>query len=138
MATQYGQPRRLNSVTVVLGLLVLAAGYWIWRFFPVYFDAWTVDHVLKELASTMYRANRLNEPLRTKTMRELLDKARADIGKQTSITDPDLSIDLEIEGNSATVTAEYDTVVTHPGITRTTAMHFKRVETQNIKAVNWE
>jgi hypothetical protein len=138
MTTSYGQPRRLNSVTVFLALLAMVGGYWMWRFFPVYFDAWTVDHVLKELASKMYRANRLNEPLRTKTMRELLDKARADIGKQTNITDPDLSIDLEIEGNSATVTAEYDTVVTHPGVNRTTPIHFKRVETANIKAVNWE
>jgi hypothetical protein len=134
----YGHPRRLNAVSLFLLLLVGAGAYWMWRFFPAYFDAWTVDHTLKELASRMYKANRLSEPQRSRTMKDLLDKARSDIYRQTSITDPDLAIDLSIEETTATVTADYDLVVTHPGLTQTTKMHFTRVETANIKAVNWE
>jgi hypothetical protein len=135
---QYAQPRRLNSVTVVLLLLAAAGGYWMWRFFPVYFDAWTVDHVLKELATAMYRANRLNEPERSKTMRELLDKGRSDIIAKANVTDPELRLDLEVQESTAEVTAQYTVVVTHPLVNRTTTMHMKRVESANIKSVNWE
>ena len=63
MADKYG-PKRLNAVTVGLLLFALAAGYWFWRFFPAYFDGWTVDHILKETAAAVYRANRLREPER--------------------------------------------------------------------------
>jgi hypothetical protein len=134
----YGQPRRVNVVTLTLLGLLLAGGYWMWRFFPVYFEAWTVDHVLKELASAMYRANRLNEPERSKTMKALVDKARADIVRQANVTDPDLTVNLEIDDTSATVSADYSAVVTHPAIARTTTITFHRQETANIKPVVWE
>jgi hypothetical protein len=137
MAT-YGQPRRLNSVSIVLILMALAAGYWMWRFFPAYFDAWTVDHLLKEAASTTYRLSQLNEPERTKELKKLIDKVRADIMKQASVTDPDLVVNLDIQDNNSVVTAEYDVVVTHPVITRTTTIHFKRSEAADIKKVRWE
>ena len=58
-------------------LLGLAAGYWVWRFFPAYFDGWSVDHVLKEAASKTYRLNRLHEPERTKQLTELVEKTKA-------------------------------------------------------------
>ena len=137
MAT-YGQPRRLNSVTIVMLLLALAAGYWVWRFFPAYFDGWSVDHLLKEAASETYRINRLNEPERTKRLTELVDKTRADIAKQGNVTDPDLKVDLDIEGNNVAVSADYSVVVTHPMINKTTTLHFHKTETADIKRVNWE
>lgn len=137
MADKYG-PKRLNAVTVVLLLAALAIGYWFWRFFPAYFDGWTVDHILKETAAAVYRANRLREPERTTTLRELLDKARADIIKKANVTDPDLRVDLEIEEQMARVSAEYMVVVTHAGVSRTTTLHFKKKAEQNIKAVNWK
>ena len=137
MADKYG-PRRLNAVNVGLLLCLLAAGYWFWRFFPAYFDGWTVDHILKETAAAVYRANRLREPERTASLKELIDKARADIIKKANVTDPELRVDLEIEEQMARVMAEYSVVVTHAGVSRTTTLHFKKKAEQNIKAVTWE
>ncbi|MGZ3441900.1 MAG: hypothetical protein ACXVDD_20410 [Polyangia bacterium] len=134
----YGQPRRLNTVTVIMILMGLAAGYWVWRFFPAYFDAWTVDHLLKEAASTTYRLNRLNEPERTKQLKALVDKTRSDIMKQGNVTDPELQVNLDIDGNTVAVSADYSVEITHPMITRTTALHFHRSENADIKKVNWE
>src|SRR5258708_7962709 len=113
MAT-YGQPRRLNSVTVVLLLGVMGAGYWLWRFFPAYFDGWTVDHILKESAAAVYRANRLVEPQRTQTLRDLVDKARADIQSKASVSDPELVVNVDIDGDLATLSADYHVPITHP------------------------
>lgn len=137
MAT-YGTPRRLNSVTMFMILLGLAAGYWIWRFFPAYFDGWSVDHLLKEAASKTYRLNRLQEPGRTKKLKELVDQTRADIIKQGNVTDPDLSVNLDIEGDKVAVSADYNVIVTHALTTHTTTVHFHKSETADIKKVNWE
>ena len=133
----YG-PRRFNSVTVIMILMMAAAGYWLWRFFPVYFDGWSVDHVLKEAASKTYRMNQLKEPERTKALTELVDKTRADVIKQGNVTDPDLKVNLDIDGDNAAVSADYRVVVTHPIINKTTTLHFHKSETANIKRVNWE
>jgi hypothetical protein len=140
LMTTYGQPRRLNAVTVLMLLVGLAAGYWVWRFFPAYFDAWSVDHLLSEAASATYRLNRLNEPERGKQLQALLDKTRADIVKQGNITDPDLAIHLDIDpaGSNVSLSADYNVVITHPLVSRTTTLHFHRSEKADIKKVNWE
>jgi hypothetical protein len=137
MAT-YGQPRRLNTVTVVMILMGLAAGYWVWRFFPFYFDGWSVDHLLKEAASKTYRINMIPEPGRSTQLKALVDKVREDIIKQANVTDPDLVVNVDLEGNNAAVSADYNVIVTHPLITKTTTLHFHKTETADIKRVNWE
>ena len=137
MAT-YGQPRRLNTVTFIMLLMGLAAGYWIWRFFPAYFDGWSVDHLLKEAASKTYRLNRLHEPERSKELKVMLDKTREEIMKQGNITDPDLVVNLDIEGDKVAVTADYNVVITHVVTAHTTTLHFHKSETADIKKVNWE
>jgi hypothetical protein len=137
MAT-YGQPRRLNVVTVIMILIGLGAGYWLWRFFPVYWDGFAVDHILLETANSTYKLVRISEPERTKRLKELLDKARADIQRLGNVTDPDLAINLDLDGDIATVTADYNVVVTHPNIHKTTTLHFHKSEKTNTKQVKWE
>jgi hypothetical protein len=132
------KPRRLNAVSGTLLVLVIVGAYWFWRFFPAYFDAWTVDHILKETAAAIYRANRLREPERSTTLKELVDKAVADIRKRASVTDPDLQVDMEIQDDHASVTADYHVVVTHPSISKTTTLHFTRRADANIKTVRWD
>ncbi len=139
MAT-YGQPRRFNAVTITMLLLAAAGGYWLWRFFPAYFDAWTVDHLLKEAASKTYRLNRLNEPDRTKELKALVEKTRLDIMKQANVTDPELDVTLDIpdDGKNCAVSADYSVIVTHPMVTTTTKLHFHRTEQADITRVRWE
>jgi len=56
---EYGRaPRRINAVSVTLFLIALSAGYLLWRFFPPYFDSWTVEHTLKDAANQTYAAHR--------------------------------------------------------------------------------
>jgi len=135
---RYGQPRRINSVTFAIVLMGAAAGYWLWRFFPAYFDAWTVDHILKETASSTYKLSRLGEPERGKQLKVLVDRARAEIIEQGHVTDPDLLVNLDIDGDNVAVRAEYNVAITHPVIEKATLLRFRRVETANIKKVQWE
>jgi hypothetical protein len=134
----YGQPRRLNALTFVMLLGALGAGYWLWRFFPMHFDSWSVDHILKEAATSVYRANQLAEPARTQELKDIVDHARSLIVKQVGIHDPELVVDLNLNEDTATVSADYSVVVTHPWLDKNTRMHFHREKTSDVKRVKWE
>jgi hypothetical protein len=133
-----GGPKRINTVSIMLVLLALAAGYLLWRFFPVYFDGWTVEHILKDAANQTYRVARIAEPERTKQLKLIVDKARAEIVRLGHVEDPDLTVDLDLDGNEVAVSAEYRVVVTHPGIDKTTTLHFHKHEKASVKRVEWE
>jgi hypothetical protein len=135
---RYGGPRRLNAVTVTLLVGALGAGYWFWRFFPAYFDAWTVDHALREAANAIYKASRLRDPDRSRELKDIVNRCRKDIVEKAGIKDPDLEVEIELDDESAVAMANYKVVVTHPGTTRTTTLHFNRKERANIKQVRWD
>jgi hypothetical protein len=134
----YGQPRRINAVSVTMLLIFLGGGYWCWRFFPVYFDAWSVDHILKEAASQTYQTQHLVEAQRMEQLKSIVDKARLDIIKQVGIHDPELTVDLNVDGDQALLVADYSVVVTHPWFNKVTRIHFHRAQTANIKFVKWD
>jgi hypothetical protein len=137
MAT-YGVPRRINAVTIVMIACALAGGYWLWRFFPAYFDAWSIDHILKEGATACYAADRLDEPARTRTLHEIVDKAKTNIIKRVGIHDPELEVNLNINEHKALMSADYSVVITHPGLSNTTTLRFHREKDADIKFVKWE
>lgn len=137
MAT-YRQPRRFNSVTITMLLMLAAGGYWMWLFFPVYWDAWTVDHQLREGASALYQLNLLNEPERTESMRKMLQKVRAECVRLANITDPDFDVVLDLEGDNVLMRGEYTVKVRHPVGHYTTVIHMKRAEKSNVKRVSWD
>jgi hypothetical protein len=137
MAVAYG-PRRFNALTAFMILCGLGAGYWCWRFFPAYFDGWTVDHALREAASGSYKAARLSEPTRSKQLKLLVDGARETIVQKAHVTDPDLLVNMDLDGDIATVSADYSVVITHPYINKTTTLHFHRTATTNTKRVDWD
>jgi hypothetical protein len=135
---RYGGPRRLNAVTVTLLVGAIVGGYWFWRFFPAYFDAWTVDHALREAANAIYKASRLRDPDRSRELKDIVNRCRKDIVEKAGIKDPDLEVEIEFDDESAVAMANYKVVVTHPGTTRTTTLHFQRKERANIKQVRWD
>jgi hypothetical protein len=135
---QYGSPRRLNLVSVTLILIVGGVAYWFWRFFPVYFDAWSVDHILKETANATYQTQKLYEAQRMEQLKVIADNARDRIVNRVGILDPELTVNLNIDGDLATVSADYSVVVTHPWVGKTTTMRLHRVQTANLKFVKWD
>lgn len=135
---EYGQPRRLNAVSLTMLLMFAAFAYAVWRFFPHWFDAWTVDHTLKVKASEVYNVNRLGEPDRTNALIAIVEKAKAEIRTKAGINDPELTVSMRLEGDKALLVAEYDVVVTHALVSKTTRVHFKRQGDANIKTVDWD
>src|SRR4029079_8125117 len=96
----YRQPRRLNLVSGIMLLALAAAGYWMWVFFPFYWDAWTVDHELREAVASLYQLSLLTEPGRSTEMRKVLKIVQAKCIKLANIKDPDFDVALDLEGTN--------------------------------------
>ena len=133
----YG-PKRINAVSVTMVLILAAVAYLGWRFAPVYFDAWTVEHTLREAANETYRVARIAEPARSQQLKVIVDKARADIVRLANVDDPDLNVSLDLDGDVVAVAADYTVIVTHPYINKKTVLHFHKREKTSIKRVEWE
>ena len=69
----------------------------------------------------------------------LVDKTKADILKQANVTDPDLEVNLDIDGDKAAVSADYQRRRHASDRSRsTTTLHFHKTEDADIKKVYWE
>jgi hypothetical protein len=134
----YRQPRRINTVTIVMILVLGAAAYWMWVFFPTYWDAWTVDHELREGASALYKLNNLAEPQRQIEMRKVLKDVQSRAIKRANITDPEFDVEMEIEGDLLILTATYEVKIKHPVGNWITTLKMNRVQKANVKRVNWD
>jgi hypothetical protein len=134
----YKTPRRLNTVSILMLLAAIAGGYWFYTFFPVYWDAWTIDHQLREAAALCYKVNKYAEPGRSIELRKLLKKVQEDSIRLAHITDPDFDVALEIENDNLFLKATYKVVVRHPVGNFVSTLNMVRTQKANIKQVSWD
>jgi hypothetical protein len=134
----YRTPRKLNLVSGTMLLLFLGALYWGYVFAPSYWDAWTVDHELREGAAESYQLMLRDEKERNDEMRKLLQKVRDKCVKLANITDPDFDVTMDIDGDKIAMHAIYSVVVQHPVGNYKTVVHFDRTEKADNKRVQWE
>ena len=137
MAT-YKQPRRLNIVSFTMLVLACAGVYWLYVFFPIYWDAWTVDHQLRDGAAEVYNLNHISEPERTKQLQAMLKKVQDSCVRLANITDPDFGVSLDLDGEDVTLRAEYDVPIVYPVGGWKSVAHMKRTAKANVKRVSWE
>jgi hypothetical protein len=130
-------PRSFNIVTFLMLVCLAGAGYWIWKFFPVYFTAWQVDHVLSDGASRAYKVNRLNEPARSQGKQDLVEDLRRKVVSM-GILDPEMALEVELDGDTVYVTCDYSVVVQHPVKNKQTVMTLHRKVTGDLKRVDWD
>ena len=135
MSVPYG-PRRLNSFTIGMVLVMAVVGYGFWLFFPVYWDSLTVEHLASEAAAAVYKINNFNEPERTNGLTALLENTKAQVVEV--VKDPDTLINLDITNDKVVLSAEYNVVVVHPWFNKKTHLHFRKTANADIKKVKWE
>jgi hypothetical protein len=130
------EPRRLNVVTLLMLLGLAAGGYWFWKFFPVYYTGWQVDHLLSEAGAESYQVVRLGEGVREAKRAEIERSTRERI-VALGVDDPDLRVTVELEPKLATVTADYEAVVQHPVAGKRTVLAMHRSEVTDLQRVKW-
>ena len=130
------EPRRLNFVTLLLCAGLAAGGYWMWKFFPVYWTGWQVDHLLAEAGAETYQIARMQSPERERRKLQIEEQTRDKVAA-LGIDDPELKVAIAIEGDSATVTADYEAVVKHPIGGKQSVITLHRSAVTDLKRVRW-
>jgi hypothetical protein len=132
----YSSPRRFNWVTTILLLALAGGGYWLWKFFPIYFTAWQVDHALSEGTARTYSIVRMPEPSRSSAIRDIEAQVQAHI-VALGISDPEMSLRIEMTDRTASAVCDYTVVVQHALVAKTSAVHLHRTATTDLKRVDW-
>ena len=131
-------PGKFNFVTLVILVALAGAGYWTWKYFPVYFTAWQVDNVLGDGANRSYKIVRMQEPIKSQTKKDLVDEMRKKI-VELGVTDPEMTVDLQMEDERADVTCDYSVTIEHVyPKDKVSVLQMHRVATADLKKVNWD
>jgi hypothetical protein len=129
-------PRSFNLFSLFLLLCFAAGGYWTWKFFPHYFRAFQVDHILSEGANRSYKISRMREPLQSQSKQSLIEEMRKRV-VELGVTDPEMTVGLDFEGEKVTATSDYTVVVAHVIEGKFTVIPFHRTATADLKKVDW-
>lgn len=131
-------PRSLNVVSLLLLLGVAALSYAVWKFFPVYFMAWQVDHALAEGGARAYKISRAPEPGKTREKEALIADLRQKV-VDLGVRDPEMALTLEFVGmDYVDVRCAYRAIVIHPLVDRYTVLTMQRSARTSLEKPKWE
>lgn len=125
-------PSSLNLVTLLLVLGAAVLGYGAWKFFPVYWTAWQVDHALSEGAARAYVVSRVKGFEQLRARDQLVKSITAEVVR-LGVTDPEMKLGLELTADRAYLTCDYRAVVVHPVGERYTVMTMHRVASGSLQ-----
>ena len=129
-------PSRLNWVSVLMTLLLAAAGYGGWKFFPVYMTSWQVDHALGDACAEAFHVDAFAEPQRSERLRAIEEKTQQRVAA-LGITDPELTLHVEIADGAVAATCDYRVVVEHPWVNRQTIVPMHRQAKTSLQRKMW-
>jgi hypothetical protein len=131
-------PRSFNFVTVMLLLGLVGVGYGLWKFFPVWWQAWQVDRTLADGAARAYRLRTVREPAFTQSKEALLTDLRQKVVK-LGIADPEMTVNLDFIGDDhVEVRCEYRAYVVHPYVNRYSELKMHRSAQTSLKRPDWD
>lgn len=117
---RYKQPSKINGVSIVLLLALLAAVYAGIKFGPPYFRKYQVKEILDEVASKCRAKNR-------QVSAEQLDQFERDAEKKilaTGVEDGAVRVRVTVTDRDVSVQATYREVIRHWLVSRTTTLNF--------------
>lgn len=121
---KYKKPRKLNPVSFLLLLLVLAAGYAGFQFGPAYYRKWRAKGILSDSANRAY-PKRFKEGWERDDAVEVIRKSTVKQLQDLGINDPELQVKIEFRAKEISATATYKVVVKHPLVNKITTLYFR-------------
>lgn len=135
MATTYKQPRRLNTVSVTL-FLMIGLGAWVG------ISAWPLialnANVKNELGETLpraYKANLLPEPTSTESLSRIHDEL-VEALKKMGVSDPKLDVTIT-RNKKIALQAHYKTTLTLKGVDKTYELTLEPMVETDSARVEW-
>jgi len=119
-------PSSFNLFSLLLLAVVGGSIYSTWKVFPVYWQAWEVDRVLADGASRAYPVSRLRElGPRADATRQLVAALRREVGEK-GVSDPEMDVGLNFDGDRVDLTCDYRAIITHPLVERYSVLRMHR------------
>ena len=123
---KYKKPRSINSVSVLMALALLAAGYSGYQFGPHYYHKWKARGILSDAANRAYPKRMTEGWDRQNFITELKVKTEKKL-KEMGIDDPKLDVTITYGKTAITAQASYVVIITHPFIDKKTTLYFRPV-----------
>jgi hypothetical protein len=114
MTYAYNKPRRLNLVSGVFLLVVIAAGYAGYKFVPVFWQARKVDEVLDGESVRAASFHRVTDEVRQPQAEGIVTKAIAKLYELGIDDQPDQPLQVWFSPDYTELNARYLIVVQHP------------------------
>ena len=93
--------------------------------------------MLHDGAMRTYKIQRLDEPMRSQERQKLVETMREKV-VGLGVDDPEMSVDLEVEGEEVTVTCDYAVEVHHPVAEKISVIVMHRKSHGDLKRVDWD
>lgn len=130
-------PSSFNFVTFLLLVAAAAATYWVWLYFPHYYNAVKVKDELAKEANQVYKMNIVREPDRTLELRKIVETTKNNVRTITGTLDPNLEIELDLDGDDANLSADWTMEIHHLG-NKVSRLHFHRMYKFDLKLIQWD
>jgi hypothetical protein len=121
VGTSYKRPSKINAVSVLVAVVLLAGLYSLIQFGPPYWRKWKVKEILSSSASQAFKRRRHPDE-------EILQKIKDDTVREihaAGVDDPSVRVTIDINEQQATVAAEYHERINHPLVKKTTMLTFR-------------
>ena len=132
MATKYGQPSRITTAKVVLGLGLLAVVYLGFTFVPPYARYWRVHNLMREERSRVY-VRRSEAESWERVESEATKRIRARLEEVLKLDPKDIHLTLKRETQVFVIKVEWDDVARYPFTSKTKPLHFSRETEAKLK-----
>jgi hypothetical protein len=110
----YKKPSSFNFVSLFMLLAVLAGGYWVWKYGPVYYDRYKVQAILSEGSSEASGIRRMSDAAQLQIEQTVTAHMIERIGARGITPEANL-LKVYFLDHYATLNADYIVVVRHPG-----------------------
>jgi hypothetical protein len=125
--TSYNRPRRLNIVSFLFILALIAGGYAAYKFVPVYWQARQIDSAVDEIIVPAAQLPLRNEDVRTKEAEDLLNRVAAKAHELGAQDQPDQPVEVWWDPDYGAIHVKYRVIVEHPAVLKPTILNLERV-----------
>ena len=121
---KYKKPGKVNFVSFLLFVGLLAGGYAGYQFGPHYYHKWKAKGILSDAANQAYPKRHKEDWDLQAYLSELQTKTEKRL-KELGIEDPALRVKVTIHPTEIIAEANYKVVIKHPLVNKQTVLYFR-------------
>ena len=134
--SDYKKPRGLNAVSILLYLGAAAAIYWGVQYGPPHYRKWKAKGILGDSTAAYYAQRRMEGAAEGEFLANLRRRTESKF-RELGVTDPNLRIQFTKSATHVGASAEYQELVKHPLVNKTSVLLFNPTVSMEITQSPW-